>query len=85
MPVNKAITYAVYCTLLLEALGFWLGASVLALDYRLFAVSLAPGWIPIVIVALRRRERATRLDMFLMCLGFPIVLGTFFLVTRLFL
>jgi hypothetical protein len=85
MPLNKAITYAVYCTIFLEALGFWLCASVLALDYRLFAVSLAPGWIPIVVVAMRRPDRATRLDMVLMCSGFPIVLGTFMLVARLLL
>ena len=48
MPLNKAITYAVYCTLFLEAFGMWLGASVFDVDYRLFAISLAPGWIPIV-------------------------------------
>jgi hypothetical protein len=89
MPANTAITIGVYCTLFFEILAFWLCGSVFRVDSSLFAVSVAPGWIPVVIVWLRigtkKIDRVTSVDVGLMIFGFPIIFGVFAAVTRLFL
>jgi hypothetical protein len=86
MRANTAITIGVYATLFFEIFGFWFCGSVWQLDSRLFAVSLVPGWLPVVVIAIgaaiRRLERLTWFDLALMVFGFPLVLGSFVTISR---
>jgi hypothetical protein len=86
MRADRAITIGVYATLFIEILGFWVCGSAWRLDSRLFAIALAPGWIPVVVIgigaAVRKSERLTWFDLALMVFGFPLVLASFVAASR---
>ena len=48
-------------------------AALLDIYYRLFGVSLVLGWLPLLVVALRRPQTPTRADYIAMFGGFPVV------------
>ena len=60
------------CTVVLQALGLILGGYIFN-DYRLCAMSLPLGWLPILAVAFRRPNHPTRLDIGVVFAGFPAI------------
>jgi len=59
-------------------------AALLDIHYRVFGVSLVLGWLPMLVVALRRPQTPTRADCIAMYAGFPLVFATFALFSRLY-
>jgi hypothetical protein len=60
------------CTLAVQALSLPPGGYVFS-DWRLCALSLPLGWLPILAVALRRPDHPSRIDVGIMIAGFPII------------
>jgi hypothetical protein len=82
---NLAKSLRVGClwTVVLQALSLFLGVY-LFLDWRLCALSLPLGWLPILTVALRRPERPSRTDIGVMYGGYPAIFAMLALVDRLY-
>ncbi len=89
MTTNTAITVGCYCTFFFEVLGFWLFGSVFEDYSKPFALSVAPAWAPVVMIAIRshvkRIEKLPWLDIAMMVCGFPIVFGGLAIAWRLIL
>lgn len=81
MSRDKLIGYACLCTIILEALSLWL-AGLAGVDYRVLGISLTLGWLPILIVAIRRPKSPTPFDIIMMFGGFPAVLVSLAALTR---
>jgi hypothetical protein len=59
-------------TVVLQALSLMLGGYVFS-DWRIFALGLPLGWLPILAVALRRPDHPSLMDIAVMFAGFPVV------------
>lgn len=68
----KPILIACAWTVLVEAVGLWL-ASDFGIDCRLAGLSLVPGWLPIVAVAVRRPSSPTTSDLVVMFTSYPVL------------
>ena len=66
--------------LILDVLGLLFASAFL--HYRLFGIALILGWLPILMVALRRPQTPTISDIVLMFAGFPAVVAAFAILTR---
>jgi hypothetical protein len=71
-PLTKHFKVALGVTLVWIVACFWLGGA-LDVDYRIFGVSMAAGWLPMVVIGIRRPQRPTKLDVFVLFAGHPIV------------
>jgi len=60
------------CTVVLQGLTLLLGGYVF-FDWRLCALGLPLGWLPILAVALRRPDHPSQTDVAVMFAGFPII------------
>ena len=63
------------CTVVLQALSLTLSGYVFS-DWRLCALGLPLGWLPILAVALRRPSHPSRTDIAVIFGGFPAVFAT---------
>ena len=85
MPVHRLhlspiLTVACFWTAAFQILSLrlWLSSSsILPIDDMLFGESLVLGWLPILIVAFRRRQSPTLTDRIAVFAGFPVVLLAF--------
>lgn len=68
----RPILFACAWTLIVELVGLWL-AGILGINYRLVGMSLVPGWLPIVAVAVRRPQKPTATDLVAMSAGYPVL------------
>jgi hypothetical protein len=59
-------------TVVLQALSLLLGGYVFS-DWRLCALSLPLGWLPILAVALRRPDKPGQMDVVIIFAGFPVI------------
>jgi hypothetical protein len=80
----RPIGRAVVCVLVFEALGL-IFSGTLQMHYALVGMALILGWVPVLAVAIRRPQYPTRVDLWAMCAGFPIVFAAFALVNRYYL
>ena len=82
---NLATSLRIGClwTILLQALSLFLGSYVFS-DWRLCALGLPLGWLPILAVALRRPDHPNRTDVCLVFGGFPAVFAVLALADRLY-
>jgi hypothetical protein len=82
---NLADSLRVGClwTVILQALSLGLGVYVFS-DWRLCALGLPLGWLPILAVALRRPEYPSRTDIGVVFGGFPIIFVGLALFDRLY-
>ena len=82
---NLARSLRVGClwTVVLQALSLVLGGYVFS-DWRLCALGLPLGWLPILTVAVRRPEHPSRADIGIMFGGLPGIFAVLALVDRLY-
>jgi hypothetical protein len=82
---NLARSLRVGClwTIVLQALSLFLGGLVFS-DWRLCALGLPLGWIPVLVVAFRRPDHPSRTDIGAIFGGFPAIFGFLALVDRLY-
>lgn len=59
-------------TVVLQALSLMLGGYVFS-DWRLCAMGLPLGWLPILAVALRRPDHLSQMDVAVIFSGFPVI------------
>ena len=80
---NVARSLRVGClwTVGLQALSLFLGGFVFS-DWRLCALGLPLGWLPILAVALRRPDHPSRTDIGVVFGGFPAVFAVLVLLDR---
>ena len=71
------------CTLSLVFASFAVAATI-DMNYRVFGISLIAGWLPLLIVALRRPRSPSRADHVAMFAGFPIVFAIFAVFDKLY-
>ncbi len=71
-PLSKHFKLALPATLLWIVSSFWI-EDALGMNYRVFGVSMAAGWLPMVVVAWRRPQTPTKLDLFALFAGHPLV------------
>ena len=74
------LKFACAWTLTLDVLGLLFASALL--HYRLFGITLILGWLPILLVALRRPQSPTIFDIVLMFAGFPAVVAAFTIFSR---
>jgi hypothetical protein len=82
---NLARSLRVGClwTVLLQALSLFMGGYVFS-DWRLCALGLPLGWLPILAVALGRPEHPSRTDIGAVFGGFPAIFAMLAVVDRLY-
>ena len=80
----KALRVGCLWTVILQALSLFLGVYLFS-DWRLCALGLPLGWLPILTVALRRPDHLTRTDIGVVFGGFPGIFAMLALVDRLYL
>jgi hypothetical protein len=80
---NLATSLKLGClwTVALQALSLLLGGFVFS-DWRLCALGLPLGWLPILAIALRRPDRPSRVDVGVMFAGFPALFAALLLFDR---
>lgn len=71
-PLTKHFKVALGVTLVWIIACFWIGRA-LNMNYRIFGVSMAAGWLPMVLVGWRRPQTTTKLDLVALFAGHPIV------------
>jgi hypothetical protein len=78
LHLSPKLTAACFWTAAFQVLSLrlWLGSTI-PIDDRLFEESLVVGWLPILIVAVRRRQSPTITDCISVFAGFPVVLLLF--------
>jgi hypothetical protein len=79
----KSLRIGCLWTVLLQALSLFLCGYVFS-DWRLCALGLPLGWLPILAVALRRPEYPSRTDIGVIFGGFPAIFIALALVDRLY-
>ncbi len=80
----KSLRIGCLWTVRLQALSLFLGGYLFS-DWRLCALGLPLGWLPILAVALRRPDHPSRMDLGVVFGGFPAILAVLALVDRLYL
>jgi hypothetical protein len=82
---NLARSLRVGClwTVLLQALSLFMGGYAFS-DWRLCALGLPLGWLPILAIALRRPEHPSRTDIGVVFGAFPAIFAVLAVVDRLY-
>lgn len=80
---NLATSLKIGClwTVALQALSLVLGSLVFS-EWRLCALGLPLGWLPVLAVALRRPDHPSRFDLGVVFTGFPVVFAALALFDR---
>jgi hypothetical protein len=62
------------CTVVLQALSLALGGYLFS-DWRLCALGLPLGWLPILAVSLRRPDHPSQIDVVVVFADFPVIIA----------
>jgi len=77
----RSLKLGCLCTVILQAVSLALGGYLFS-DWRLCALGLPLGWIPILAVALCNPENPSRLDVAVVFASFPLVFAALVLLDR---
>jgi hypothetical protein len=73
--LSGSLKFGCLCTVAMQTLSLLLGGYVFS-EWRLCALGLPLGWLPILTVALRRPERPSQTDVTVIFGGFPVIFAT---------
>ena len=81
--LTRSLQFACVWTIVLQALALAFGGYLFS-DWRLCVLCLPLGWLPLLLISIRRPNSPTRLDIATVFAAFPIIFGAAVVLDRLY-